>query len=1163
MKNKIISGILAALMIVHIPLSYIPNAFAKDNLITISSKEDFIRFSKDCTLDTWSQGKTVILTCDIDMNNEDFYPVPTFGGTFNGNGYTISGINLLKNGSKLGLFRYVQESGKITNLNVKASFIPGGSKSFIGGIVGENSGIIEQCSFDGAVKGENVIGGIAGNNTSGGKITACTSSGSITGENSTGGIAGKNEGFISGCTNNASVNTMYEEKKKGFSDLNTDVGSMVESYKTDKEENEEESVLGHSDTGGIVGLTAGIVQGCTNNAAVGYQHIGYNVGGIAGRQSGYLLGCKNFGYIQGRKDIGGIVGQVEPYILLNTSESAFQDVWHELDKLHSMIDDFIADTDSLGDDTEKHLKRISEYSKSAQNNTESLINQGTDFIDDNLSEINAQTAVLSNTLDKLTPVFESLENSGGNLSNAVNKLISVLDDVEIYAPDLTDDINDISAALYDISRAELSFKNASARARRAVNALRYAVEFGNATQSNHTLSELSKAIKDITASKQAIKTALEAIENIIKTKPDGFKGIGINIKTAVENIKIIIENTDTVISSLKTAGEIIDTLLTNTKIDFSEFRSAAYNIDAAVGYINEALHSISYGLKELGTAIDSTSADVKDYADDISNDINNTVDKLADSVTSVSYAADDIIASISDIKQIVSDLANEKPLEFVKLGDDFKKSSENLFDSLSGISGEIDELKNTVSNGKNKITDNLMSISNQFNLLMNLMADEFDELKNSPSDMSDIFFDASDEDIENTKQGKVADCRNFGSVGADRNTGGIAGAMAIEYSKDPEDDIEKPNTLNFTYRTKAILQACINDGKTAGKKDCTGGIVGLSEIGTVYECENYGDIESTNGNYIGGIAGKSESSIRKSYAKNKLSGKRYIGGIAGKGDIITACCSIVNVSDGENIGSVCGDAASKEKLSQNLFVDRGLGAVDGISYKGKAEPVGFDDLKNKSGIPSRFISFTVTFKADDIIVETQEIKYGDDTSRIKYPDIPQKDGYFGNWQQPEAETVTENIELICEYKPYITILSSTERNESGKLALGLAEGEFTDKAVLHITESSETPPAKANGNVKLYDTSLSGTDIKRGDTVTLRILNENKDNVTAWQLKDGNWEQLETAKRGKYVILQTTGPDSTICLQYMKTNMNFILFIIIALVIMLMLIIVKKKKRRK
>lgn len=62
MRNRVIAGILAAAMILYILLATIPSVFAAQNTITISSKEDFIEFSKNCTLDTWSQGKTVNLT---------------------------------------------------------------------------------------------------------------------------------------------------------------------------------------------------------------------------------------------------------------------------------------------------------------------------------------------------------------------------------------------------------------------------------------------------------------------------------------------------------------------------------------------------------------------------------------------------------------------------------------------------------------------------------------------------------------------------------------------------------------------------------------------------------------------------------------------------------------------------------------------------------------------------------------------------------------------------------------------------------------------------------------------------------------------------------------------------------------------------------------------
>ncbi len=62
------------------------------------------------------------------------------------------------------------------------------------------------------------------------------------------------------------------------------------------------------------------LQSCKNTGPVGYEHVGYNVGGIAGRQSGYLNGCTNQGVILGRKDVGGIAGQLEPEIFLRYGE---------------------------------------------------------------------------------------------------------------------------------------------------------------------------------------------------------------------------------------------------------------------------------------------------------------------------------------------------------------------------------------------------------------------------------------------------------------------------------------------------------------------------------------------------------------------------------------------------------------------------------------------------------------------------------------------------------------------------------------------------------------------------------------------------------------------------------------------------------------------------
>ena len=236
MKNKKFAYVLLFSVLIHIISVSLPVISAEDNIIEISSKEDFAQFSRNCTLDTWSEGKTVNLTCDIDFSGSDFLPVPTFGGTFNGNGYTVSGIEIKSSGSYLGVFRYIQKSGKVTGLNVKANIIPVGSKCFVGGVAGENSGIIELCSFNGIIEGENVIGGIAGSNTDAGKIISCLSYGSISGENSTGGIAGKNSGMILDCTNNAEINTFYEEDGRHITDIETDTGAIIEEYKNTIEE---------------------------------------------------------------------------------------------------------------------------------------------------------------------------------------------------------------------------------------------------------------------------------------------------------------------------------------------------------------------------------------------------------------------------------------------------------------------------------------------------------------------------------------------------------------------------------------------------------------------------------------------------------------------------------------------------------------------------------------------------------------------------------------------------------------------------------------------------------------------------------------------------------------------------------------------------------------
>lgn len=81
------------------PLSCVPRQQAlywrwKTGVIRITCAEDLLELSRNCALDTWSQGKHVALTADISLAGTGYTPIPTFGGTFDGGGYTISGLDL-------------------------------------------------------------------------------------------------------------------------------------------------------------------------------------------------------------------------------------------------------------------------------------------------------------------------------------------------------------------------------------------------------------------------------------------------------------------------------------------------------------------------------------------------------------------------------------------------------------------------------------------------------------------------------------------------------------------------------------------------------------------------------------------------------------------------------------------------------------------------------------------------------------------------------------------------------------------------------------------------------------------------------------------------------------------------------------------------------------
>lgn len=298
-----------------------------DGAIHIKSAEDLRSLAHSCTLDSWSRGKTVVLDNDIELTDDDELPIPTFGGTFNGNGHTISGLSITQSVSPAGLFGVLQKDAVIKNLNVEGTVTPSGDSENIGGIVGENHGTIESCTFNGSVSGKRSVGGIAGSNLATGIVRACDASGAIFGQSMTGGIVGENLGSIVSCRGRAYVNIESTDPSIDLSNLNLEFSlDLAKLSRAD-------TLNTATDTGGIAGYSSGAIASSTNYAAVGYQHIGYNIGGVVGRSSGQVLACSNEGAICGRKDVGGIAGQMEPYIRMEISDGLLQQLKTQLNEL--------------------------------------------------------------------------------------------------------------------------------------------------------------------------------------------------------------------------------------------------------------------------------------------------------------------------------------------------------------------------------------------------------------------------------------------------------------------------------------------------------------------------------------------------------------------------------------------------------------------------------------------------------------------------------------------------------------------------------------------------------------------------------------------------------------------------------------------------------------
>lgn len=952
--------------------------------ISISTEEELAEFAKNCRLDTWSTDKLVTLEADIQLSAYNDIMIPSFGGVFDGNGHKISGLRLTSAGSAIGLFRYIQTGATVKNLTVSGEVKPDGTGNQVGILAGVNYGRIQNCTAEGHVTGNSEVGGLIGVNQSTGEIRRSQSSAAVIGNHLTGGICGSNYGSLNNCSNSGSVNAWSSETTYSLDEITVDSLEDI---------NNSQNIAANTDNGGITGYSEGKIYYCTNSGTVGYQHVGYNTGGIVGRlHQGYVQNCTNTGHIYGRKDVGGITGQMEPFLEVQ-------------------------------------------------------------YLGDKLSEIDTE---VDKFMDLLDAAHQDLSGYGSQITSLAKDVTAKLNEVT----DAAGEISGTTADLWYLYNQELS---------------------GVASDLDRLGSDLKDAQDSNAPSQDQQKADLEeSLKDLIGNGSVSSGDINGDIGNIIDKIEIP-DNTESYEAALKRFGDSVSERLKHVT---SATNEETEGLNDNLNKLNDGLRTAGDSLRQLTDVLEETSDHASDHVDAL-------------------------IAQAKVLRTTISDLRD------------------NLFE-YEGIS--IEDTSDEAAGG------------------------DMDQLGDAP-DKEESYYDTS-----SFQKGKITLCLNSGTVEADTNVGGIVGQIATEYDFDPEDDVtfSGVESFNIEQSVKAVVRESRNAGEIISKKDYAGGIVGRAEFGAIISCEAYGDVSSTGGSYVGGIAGASSYAIRSCYTMGNLSGKNDVGGIAGKGsDIFYSYTYPAIEYTGEYAGAIAGQVSEDGTLYGNYYVDDALGGVDNIGYAGGAEPLTYEELCQVDGIPDAFSEFTITFMADGEELASYQCHYGDSLSESQIPKIPQKEDSYGVWPEYDFSFITGNKVLEAEYEKWVGSLASEETDANGK-PLVLVQGNFLPEAELRITQT------EAGTYVEVGTVTEDGSFEPISGSFGVRALCEDTENTKVEILTENNqYEPADTQVMGSYLVFTMEKAGTFRMVVEKNTTKKIVVSVIAAAVVILLVILIGKKLRKK
>ena len=524
-------------------------------------------------------------------------------------------------------------------------------------------------------------------------------------------------------------------------------------------------------------------------------------------------------------------------------------------------------------------------------------------------------------------------------------------------------------------------------------------------------------------------------------------------------------------------------------------------------------------------------AALKDLGE-VGNDLKQALDDMDD----VHDSAEDVLNSLTKVttslRDMIKELSEKPDITITPIGDDITDKGDQLQDAMDALLDSGDALNQLLSNSSDTLIGDLKAINSRFKSITNLIRSEKsdweqDSSKSLEDRIKDRFQDVSDSCTEaGQHDGRLSACQNQGTVQGDTAVGGIAGSVGLETDFDVDEDVNKVGdySLDYHYQAKAMISSCVNSGVVSGKQDYAGGVVGQAYLGLVTACQGYGEVSSSDGSYVGGIAGSSEGTVRSSWVKCSLSGTDYVGGIAGYGDTLEDCHTLVTVSGEAYVGAIAGDVDEDGTVKGNTFTHDTLGGLDGISYAGKAEPVDFEALCALSGVPETFSQLELTFVADGKEIAVVPFQYGRGIDSL--PEIPAKKGCSASWPDLDYRHLTASQTLEAIYTPYSSTLS-----DGGELPQILVDGSFSAGATIQQTteEVTWTDEKGKEWSGTAYTVTVDDPDLKEiSYTVHYRLPDSGK-RYDLWVRTEDGWQRQDSMVDGSYLLFPSTSEQITFC----------------------------------